>query len=182
MSIQQEQQPLQWTAFQHGTEVYDLAHLHPCTLEFVRPEKDGKPAVTFVVDVTYSLHCFSRSIPKYDSHDRALEYSDARETRLFDVDRYRLSKRLPGIIETLTERKCQHTGRGNFFTVELVDDSGTKIDYDVFFTASKSSQRGRVNLYIQSAYVKDRSQLPAAKPIRFLIVLHNTLNKIPIKD
>jgi hypothetical protein len=77
MSIQQEQQPLQWTAFQHGTEVYDLAHLHPCTLEFVRPEKDGKPAVTFVVDVTYSLHCFSRSIPKSGPHDRALEYSEA---------------------------------------------------------------------------------------------------------
>ncbi len=172
---------MQWKPFQHGPAIYDLAHLHPRELQFVRPEKDGKPAVTFTVDVTFSLHCFTRSIPKVGGHDRTMEYSDARETRLFDFDRYRLSKWLPEIIETLAERKCQHTGHGNFFTVELITDNGTTVDYDVFFTASKSSRRGRVNLYIQSAYVRERNQLPGGKPIRFLIVLHNTLNKIPIK-
>jgi hypothetical protein len=109
---------LKWTPFRHGQDIYDLAHLHPRELQFARPEKDGKPGARFAVDVTYSLHCFSRSLPKEGGHDRTLEYSDARETRLFDRDRYRLSKRLPEIIETLAVRKCRHTGHGNFFTVE----------------------------------------------------------------
>jgi hypothetical protein len=182
MSNEEEVHILQWTSFRHGSQTYDLTHLHARTVQFVNPAKDGKAAITFTVDVTFSLHCFSRSLPAVGSYDRTLEYSDARETRLFDVARYELSKHLPGIVKRLTERKCQHTGKGNFFTVEIVAEDGATVNYAIFFTASKSSRKGRLNVYVQSAYVKERSKLPAGKPIRFLIVLYNTLNSIPIRD
>jgi hypothetical protein len=43
----------------------------------------------------------------------------------------------------------------------------------------------RLALHIQSAYIRDpnyNSSRPSGKPIRFLVILHNTLNKVPIKS
>jgi len=169
-----------WKRFEHDGIPFDLGHLDPRTLEFERQAAGGKPAVAFTVDLTFSLHCFSRKLPS-GPYDRSLTYSDARETRLLDFERYELSKRLPGIVETLAQRKCLHTGRGNFVTVEVVRADGASVDYHVFFTASKSARKGRVNLYIQSAYVPDRKVGTFGKPMRFLFILHNTLNKLPIR-
>ena len=93
-----------------------------------------------------------------------------------------LSKRLPGIIETMAHRKCFHTGRGNFVTVEVIREDGVPVNYHVFFTASKSTRKGRINIYIQSAYVPEKRVGTTSKPIRFLVILHNTLNQLPIKS
>jgi hypothetical protein len=114
---------VQWRNFEHNSVTYDLNHLHPQTIEFERPAKDGKPAVVYTVDLTYSLHCFSHKLPS-GAFDKSLIYPNTRETRLFDFERYELSKRLPGIIETMAQRKCFHTGHGNFFTVEVVRGRG----------------------------------------------------------
>jgi hypothetical protein len=75
-----------------------------------------------------------------------------------------------------------HTGHGNFFTVELIEEDGQRVDYDVFFTASRSSIKGRLNLYVQSAFVREKEKLPAGKRIRFEIILYNTLVGKPIRD
>jgi hypothetical protein len=80
-------------------------------------------------------------------------------------------------------RKCFHTGRGNFFTVEIIDNQGNRIRYEIYFTASKSSKPGLLTLYVQSAYERDtahQANRPQMKPIKFPIILFNTLNKLPI--
>jgi hypothetical protein len=169
-----------WTPFTHADTVYDLGHLHPCELMYEQPRQGEKPAITYIVDVTFSLHCFTRSLPKEGAYDRSLVYRSSLEERLFDTARYEYSKRLPGIIRTLNQRKCMKTGHGNFFTVEVITDDGNAVDYDVFFTAEKSSKRGRITLFIQSAFVREKKKLPTGKPIRFAIILYNTLNKRPI--
>jgi len=151
-------------------------------MAYEQAAKGDKPSIVYRVDVTFSLHCFTRSLPKTGEYDRALLYPNSFEERLFDATRYEYSKRLPEIIRTLTRRKCMHTGHGNFFTVELVSANGETVDYDVFFTATKSSRKGRINLFIQSAFVREKAKLPATRPIGFLIILHNTLNKKAIKD
>jgi len=171
---------MEWENFEQDGVTYDLRHLHPRTLRFERPAENDKPAVLFTVDVTFSLHCFSRELPACQ-YDRNLAYSDARETRLFDFERYELSKHLPEIVETMAQRKCLHTGHGNFVTVEVVRADGISVNYHVFFTASKSARKGRINIYIQSAYVPVRKVGASGKPIRFLVILHNTLNKLPIR-
>ncbi len=170
-----------WTPFTHADTVYDLGHLHPCELLYEQPAQGEKPAVTYSVDVTFSLHCFTRSIPKQGPYDRSLLYRSSLEERLFDPVRYEYSKRLPDIVRTLGQRKCMKTGHGNFFTVELIDQNGTTVDYDVFFTAAKSSRRGRITLFIQSAFVREKKKLPAGKPVRFTVILYNTLNNKPIR-
>jgi hypothetical protein len=92
-----------------------------------------------------------------------------------------LSHHLPGIIAVLAKRKCYHTGRGNFFTVEVVDDAGNRVEYEVYFNAYRSI--GRLNLVVQSAYVRDwaHSNRPHTKPIGFNIILYNVLNGKEIK-
>jgi hypothetical protein len=95
--------------------------------------------------------------------------------------RNQLSLQLPQIVETLMERKCYHSGRGNFFTVEMLDDERKPLQYEIYFAASRAS-RGRLNLFVQSAYVRDKahSNKPRRKPIRFHVILFNTQNSLPI--
>jgi len=38
--------------------------------------------------------------------------------------------------------KCQHSGRGNFFVVEILIEEGEKVEYDIFFEASRSAKKG----------------------------------------
>jgi hypothetical protein len=93
---------VQWKDFICGGVTYDLSHLHPCSLTYERPATLDKPAVTFKVDVTYSLHCFSYG-PRDAEYDRRMVYP-AKEFRVFDPYRYEMSKRLPEIVAGLPGR------------------------------------------------------------------------------
>lgn len=177
---------MKWEAFEHGGTKYDLSHLHPCTLEYEVPAKNDRPPLRFIVDVIYSKHCFSKAAPA-DEYDPGMFYRDRfdprnRDPRLFDFRRFRLSKQLPEVIGSLVRRKCMHTGHGNFFTVALIDESGQSVDYDIFFTVSRSSTQGRLNLYVQSAFVREKEKLPPGRRIRFEIILYNVLVGKPIRD
>jgi len=175
---------MEWRAFRHGQETYDLCHLDPKTITYVQEAKGNKPERTYTVEVIFSLHCFTRGLKAGEGCDPALYYSDDRETRVFDFQRYQLSKRLPALVEGLSKRKCYHSGKGNFFTVELVDEQArSRVEYEIYFTASRASKKGIVNLYVQSAYVRDREHQnrPHRKPIGFHIILYNVLNGIEIK-
>jgi hypothetical protein len=158
-----------------------LSHLHQCAFEYERVADGKKPATVFTVDVDFGLHCFSCDPPKDRPYDHQLRYADAHHIRIFDFERYELSKRLPHIIKDLAGRKCFNAGRGNFFTVEAVDKEGKRCDYDIFIQVSKSARRGRLNLFVQSAYIRERVTLPQGRPIQFLFILHNVLNGIKIK-
>ena len=174
---------MQWKPFQFREKVYDLAYLHPCSVTFEQPAKDNAPTRIYKVDVMFGLHCFTRGENPDETIDPALLYPDDRETRIFDFDRYELARRLPEIVEGLPRRKCYHTGKGNFFSIEIVREDGKVVEYDVFFVASRSSIRGRINLYVQSAYIRDKehaSNRPARKRIGFYVILFNTLNNKPI--
>ncbi|WP_446745115.1 hypothetical protein [Silvibacterium acidisoli] len=173
---------MKWRPFKHGDVEYSLHHLNRCTIEFIVPPVSDKPERKYIVDVSYSLHCFTKGLPEDGAYDRSLLYSDKRESRLFDPRRYSLSQNLPGIVSELIRRYCMHTGHGNFFTVAILDENGQEVDYDIFFTVSKSSTKGRLNLYIQTAFVRERNKLPAGKPIRFEIILYNTLHGKKIRD
>ena len=91
---------------------------------------------------------------------------------------------MPAIVEELHQRKCHHSGKGNFFIVEIVTEEGEKAEYDIFFEVSRATKKGVVNLYVQSAYVRDAehaSNRPKKKPISFFVILFNTLHNKPIK-
>jgi hypothetical protein len=64
----------------------------------------------------------------------------------------------------------------NFFTVELIDAQGARVEYTVYFKLSRAPSKARLNLYVQSAYVQDdvpqRRPRPR-KPIRFSVIAYN---------
>jgi hypothetical protein len=176
---------MQWRQFEFEGKIYDLRHLHPISIRYEQSAKGDRPALFYNVDIIFSLHCFTRGFQPGEEPETALFYGDARETRIFDFQRYELSKRLPEIIQDLPRRKCYHTGKGNFFPVDIINaEDRSFIEYDIFFTASRSARKkGIINLYVQSAYVRDTehgSNRPREKPIAFNIILSNTLNKRPI--
>ena len=149
----------------------------------VVPALDGKPEQVFPFLAEFSLHCFTRAIEAGDSP--ALEYKDNRETRTFSFDRYYLSHRLPLIIREIGNKQCSHTGKGNFFIVELIDHRGLPVEYEVYFDVSKKSKvKGRMKLFVQSAYVRGaagQAYRPNPKRIRFHVIAHNTKMGRPIK-
>jgi hypothetical protein len=157
--------------------------LHPKTVVYQQAAKGEKAAQSYTVNIMFGLHCFTRG-PRAGAQqvDPILLYADSREKREFDFQRYELSKRLPAIVESLPRRKCFHTGKGNFFSIDIIDDQGRHFEYDVFFAVSRSS-RGGLNLFVQSAYVRDdlhASSRPHKKPIGFFVILFNTLHDRPI--
>lgn len=175
---------IHWKAFEFDGVIYDLTHLHPKRLTYIQPAKGDKPERLYEVDVIFSMHCFTRGIKQGESPDKNLLYMDSRESRVFDFRRYSLSKELPAIVEELHRRKCHHSGKGNFFVVEVITQEGERLDYEIYFEASRGTSRGVINLYVQSAYVRDaahRSNTPKKKPIGFTIILFNILNNKPIK-
>ena len=149
-------------------------------------EKDGRPKQLYAIDVLFSWHCFTRGISESERFPENLVYSRGRETRLFDERRYHLSKKLPGILRGIGSRKCFHTGRGNFFTVELVDEKGNRIEYTIFFKMSRRAKPRELTLRVESAYVRGgrvplgRSRPP--RPIRFSVIAYNTATGKPIKE
>lgn len=174
-----------WAPFVHAAATYDLSHLHPYVCQFVRPAKGDLPERVFEVQIMFSLHCFTRGVQPGDDLGGPLAYSDNRETRIFDFERYERSKQLKEIIEGLPKAPCFHTGQDNFFTIKTLNPAtGQEECYEIYFTASRSGTvPRRLNLFIQSAYVRDRyhPNQPSRKKIGFLVVLHNKLAGLPIK-
>ena len=172
-----------WTAFTYEDKVYDLAHLHPKPVVYVRKAEGNQPERQYKVDIIYSLHCFSHKIKPSEGPEPALLYCDHAETRVFDFDRWQLSFRLPEIVEALMQKKCFHTGHNNFFTVEFLAGASI-VKYEIFFTVSKSSIKGRLNLFVQTAFVRTAPPPPMPRrnpPIKFYFILYNTLNNLQIK-
>jgi len=172
---------IKWGEFTHKENTYSLKHVHPFEHEFIVPSVGGKPEIKYKIKIRFGLHCFTRG--KKGTEDPLLFYKDNRECRIFCFDRYELSKRLRIIVTELLDRKCYHTGKSNYFTVDLIDKDGKEVGYEVYFIVSKcTNEKGVLNLYIQSAYPRTRNiSTKKKKPIKFKIIAYNTMTGKDIK-
>ncbi|MBA2929466.1 hypothetical protein G9Q86_12870 [Pseudomonas sp. CCUG 57209] len=164
---------ISWKAATIGETVYDLSHLSPHLWEITIPGREGKPELPLRVNITYGLHCFARAPLPGEIVSADGWYEDSREKRVFCCLRWELSKRLPDIIATLGERRCMHTGREEFVTVEVVHQ-GRTFDYAVFFTVTKAkkAEGAHLNLFVNSAHER-YDPLKYKKPISFKFILLN---------
>lgn len=164
-----------WADFEHGGVNYSLRHLHPCGFDLIIPAQGLNPERSYRLNVIFSLHCFTRGAREGEIIPPDWAYRDSRETRIFDLERYRSSFDLPRIVTSLSEAKCFHDKHGNFYVFETVDTNGVKQYYSVFFTLSRAGGKMGLNLFISSAHL--RAKPPYAhslKPIRFRVLVHNT--------
>lgn len=176
-----------WKAITIGGVAYDLSHLHPYLWEVEipgTPASDNRAAVPprrLRVNVTFGLHCFARDALPGEYVGADWWYQDNRERRVFCELRYELSKQLPLIIETLHLRRCMHTGREEFVTLEVMHQ-GRSFDYAVFFTVTKAGRgdHADLNLFVNSAHER-YDPLKYTKPIRFHFILLNRYQGKQIK-
>lgn len=155
-------------------QVYDLSHLEPFNFEIDTQEKKVS------VRVEFSCHCFTETLDS--KHTPDLKYTHNQETRAFDPERYRLSLKLPELIQTLGNQSVYHTEQGNFFTLRDQTLDGGKTPYLVFFRSYKSTDKKiDVRIYIQSAYLKPNMSRWGS-PIKFstLLLFTKEGKKLPL--
>jgi len=165
---------MKWNHIIHAGQEYDLSHLRDFTFSYVQDAKDGKPTLQYGVDIGFSWHCYTKTTTATDEHRI---HSNA-ENRCFCEERYRHSAQLPAIIATLGNRLCRQSGRGNYFTVELITEGGNKFDYEVYFSLTKPGKKQNLRLFVESAYVRSERDLYRSKKkkIRFSILLYKVKN------
>ena len=179
---------MQWKPFEYQGKIFDLTHVHPFEWEYTEPATDSRPERTYRMIVQFSMHTFTHGIEHGDDATAEMIYRDEENTteeRAFDFLRYELSRQLPTIIRGLGKRACYHTNHGNFFTIEATAPSGIAGEYEVYFQLSRAKGKGGwMHLYIQSAYVRDKTHgttQPQRRKIRFQVIAHNVLQGKAIK-
>lgn len=176
---------MQRSGFTCDGETYELAHLEPFEWVFNAPAAKKRLARSYNIQVIFGLHTFTRGPIKDEDLDSSpLLYEENGEKRLFDLERYELSKSLADIIRELGERRCYHTNHDSFFTIELIGEDGEKREYEVYFKVSRATRKGWLNLYVKSAYVRDpsyESSQPKKRKIGFQVITYNVLNRRPIR-
>ena len=170
-----------WRNFVLGSEIYDLAHLTAHYVEYLDDRIENKP-ITYKFIVTYSFHCFTEKLDDIgEEESQSLMYDAPRESRHFNFERYYLSKELPNIILSLSQKStfvC-HAGHGKFASVKILNSNGIEIDYFVVFTVFKESKKLR--LHVQSAYPK-YEPMGRVKKVSFWVIANNLLtNRKPPK-
>jgi hypothetical protein len=170
---------MNWRPFTtHDGTLYKLTHLNAFEVHYTQAAQDQKPERLYKVLVSFGHHCFTRAPDEDEAKTLAYPHGPKHEIRLFDLERYELSKRLPDIIKNLMRRSCFHTGRddGTFFTIELVNENGDRIEYEVYFKVFRN-QQNQLRLIVESAFRRDLSLLksrPRKGSIGFAIILYNT--------
>jgi hypothetical protein len=153
-----------------------LSHLDDFTFDLVVPSKDGKPEQRYEIGVVFSMHCFTTTEYAEDgTWPREREYRDSREARLFDEERYELSKHLPEIVRGISNRQCflDPENDRDYFLVERIGEEESR-SYHVFFKLSQAASKKQMTLYVKSAYVPDRPARPKKPtPVRFSVIAHN---------
>lgn len=82
---------------QIGHDLYEFGHLEPFQI-VVSSEKVGRP---LRLHVRFSSHCFSESYDPKGHPQGTLTFRDGSRQRVFNLERYELSRRLPGLLQDL---------------------------------------------------------------------------------
>jgi len=166
---------------QFGT-TYSLAHLGPLITTYTLPavpptgKKPGRAQLELRLRVHFSHHCFSRSLDDVPicAEDQIYEDLSRGDRRAFCDVRWELSKRLPRMFSSGEVQRCFHTGKHNFFTVELAPD-GNPQDYCVYFDA-RESRLVDVEIRVESAYLRSDAPQRTHKKVSFNAILWNAVH------
>ena len=159
---------------------YNLKHLRDFTFQLQQDATHNSPERTYEIKARFSWHCFTRSP---ENGDIDIMTNAAGERRCFCPDRHRHSHRLPDIIRDLANRHCQNTGRGNFITIELVEEDGSKHDYEIYFRVRRLGAGKPLELFVETAFIRTIPERykTKKKKIRFTTIVYNVKNNRPIR-
>lgn len=135
-----------WKPFSYQGQDFNLDHLKACKHTFTHPDRSEQYTIFF----TFSHHTFTRSIKdsSHQSHD--IYPLPSKDPRLFDIERYHLSKFLPEIVRTLPDQYTYHGGYSRYCSCKIKNDAGQAIYYQVVYRAWR--EHGKIRFHIESAY------------------------------
>lgn len=104
-----------------------LVHLAPCVVPYTLRLKSGD--VVLPIAVYYANHCYTRSRKPGDSPEAVLfrepKHGGAIDERVFCIDRWSFSQRLPAVLEKLEGTMCYRSSQNElFYRVEDAKPSG----------------------------------------------------------
>tara|TARA_Y100001972_G_scaffold128961_1_gene193040 strand:+ start:2703 stop:3272 length:570 start_codon:yes stop_codon:yes gene_type:complete len=148
-----------WENFTHENTEFCLKHLDAHELRF---QSEKKGLLKFVV--TYGLHVFTKEgTPHSIPH---ILYSDARDERPVDIERYHASKYLKGILSRIDTKGVliYETTKAKYFTLDVQNNmSGTPEPYKICLSAFKENRILR--LHVISAYFAREGEGSPDQPV-----------------
>lgn len=163
-----------WKKFEFNGTLYTFEHLNACKHQFTHPKRPEKYTLYF----TFSHHVFTRALKNNEKISKQKIYpAPSEDLRIFDLERYTLSKQLPNIIENLPEQFFYHGGYGRYCSCKIEDSNGITINYQIVYRVWK--ERGKMRFHIESAYPLE--QQGKVKKVNFWVICYNLLKgkKLP---
>ena len=164
-----------WKSFTYESKTFNFEHLNACKHIFKHPKRAEKYTLYF----TFSHHVFTKqqNTTTINNSDEIYPFP-SKDLRLFDKERYELSKYLPEIIKTLPEQFCYHGGYSRYCSCKIQRSDHEEIYYQVVFRTWK--ERGKMRFHIESAYPL-QDKLGKVKKVNFWVICHNLLRgkKLP---
>jgi len=158
-----------WRAYSLNGIDYNLEHLQSSRHEFSHPTRNEKYTLYF----TFSHHTFTRTPTNEELDEAELYYPfPPEDLRLFDFERYELSKHLPEIVATLPEQFCYHGGYSRYCSCKIKQADEVEVTYQVVYRVWK--ERGKIRFHIESAYPLSGG-LSKVKKVNFWVICHNLL-------
>jgi hypothetical protein len=160
-----------WTDFTIGEKVYDLSHLNAHWAEYIDHRNEANPT-TYRFIVTYSFHCFAKeSADTSAEQSQQLMYRAPKDSRPFNIERYELSQKLPGIIKSLGDKEILvfHAGYESYAAVKIINSTGNEVNYFVPFKVFK--ERKRFRIHVTSAYPKE--DIGKVRKVSFFVIAKN---------
>lgn len=146
-----------WKPFTHDGRIYDLAHLHPRRTTIVQEGQPGKPTRTYALQVISACTVLREESGRARRQIRRC-FTATRARRAFSTS--------PGMnyrnFSPRSSKNCRCAsattpGKATSLSLNWSIKTARAAKYEIFFTASRSTMRGILNLFVQSAYVRHRA-------------------------
>jgi hypothetical protein len=128
---------------------YDLRHMESFTTPFEVKLYKGDPGSFVNARIIFSNHCYSRTRRDSDA-DRHVISIEQYEERVFCVDRWRFSQKLPAIIKDLTYKACLQGGSKEILYRQ--EDRSAPGQHDGWYICMRFAFKSGLEIWVRSAH------------------------------
>tara|TARA_Y100000310_G_scaffold170879_1_gene171030 strand:+ start:1099 stop:1632 length:534 start_codon:yes stop_codon:yes gene_type:complete len=156
-----------WRNFHYKGKTYTFEHLCAKKLTFENPNIPEK----YTLYITISHHVFTEGV-KNKTYTNDELYPNNKDKRVFSIERYLLSKRIPDILSNLPNQFFYHGGHGKYCSCKIENSKGVEVTYQIVYRIWR--QERKLRFHIESAYPLENNG--RKKKVKFWTICHNLIN------
>lgn len=162
----------EWQPFSYGGHIYDLSHLKPFEFSVIDSSK-----VTRKIAVSFSDHCFTRSVGPGDQSDIIFP-GCSRNPGAFCTTRYANSLSLPGLIGTVRQHDVWMLSSENCAFIPTIDAAGNRHLYAIVFSLDPvKGLEADLHMRVRSAYPCEPDTIITYGKVRFSHLVRLRVNR-----